>query len=284
VTPSTGSHSFPIGFVKYYERASTILGADQMAAAFRARGWRAHSLWRHEIDRVQDGVLVFIKTTRIMDLLAARSRRNRIVVDVQDTLAFKRRIKNAALVHACLYRNARQMKDYGSAKRPDRLIYQHWDPRYVPNTVGRGRLRAGYLGSPRSFPLWGKVPDVAYIASDFFEGSRTINCHVSVRPPGREFFYKPNCKVSTAAACGAVLITTRDASSLELLGEGYPFYCGGDVGSVSDCIARATDSLGTVTWSHAEERLRTVRARTSIEMVTSEYESFLRDVRDLPRA
>jgi hypothetical protein len=84
----------PVAFVKYYEKGSTVMGADQIAAGLRRRGWEASSIPAREIGAQRRGVLVFIKTSRLDHLLLARSRGHRLVLDVQDTVVFKRRIKN----------------------------------------------------------------------------------------------------------------------------------------------------------------------------------------------
>ena len=102
------------------------------------------------------------------------------------------------------------------------------------------------------------------------------NCHLSVREPGREFLYKPNCKVSTAAACEANLITTRDLTTVELLGEDYPFYCEPERESILAAIERARATFGTAVWQRGLERMRQVRELTRMESVLDEYEALLR--------
>src|ERR1700760_4415928 len=85
---------FPVAFVKYYEKGSTVMGADQIAEGLRARGWDARSLPVAQGRGVEPGILVFIKTSRLDHLLRFNARGHRLVLDVQDTVVFKRRIKN----------------------------------------------------------------------------------------------------------------------------------------------------------------------------------------------
>ncbi|MGH9361597.1 MAG: hypothetical protein ACRD2T_06740, partial [Thermoanaerobaculia bacterium] len=73
----------PVGFVKYYDKGSTVMGAHQIADGLAARGWRARALYARQLDQVRRGILVFIKTSRLDHLLAARARGNRLVLDVQ---------------------------------------------------------------------------------------------------------------------------------------------------------------------------------------------------------
>jgi hypothetical protein len=277
-----GPPQLPVAFVKYYEKGSTVMGADQIAAGLAERGWNARALPAGELRSIARGVLVFIKTSRLDHLLLARARGNRLALDVQDTVCFKRRIKNRWLYDALIFKSRRQLADFGRQDRDDCLIYHQWDPRYSVNRAPRDRLMLGYLGLARSLALWGRLPGVEYIDHNYFEEAKRFNCHLSIREPGREFLYKPNCKVSTAAACDANLITTRDDSTVELLGEDYPFYCEPDRGSILAAVERARAAFGTAEWQRGLERMRRVRERTSISRVLDDYEALLRRLAAAP--
>lgn len=268
----------PVAFVKYYEKGSTVMGADQIAEGLAARGWNARSIGIRELSGIRGGILVFIKTSRLDHLLLGRARGNRLVLDVQDTVVFKRRIKNLWLFDALILKNQRQLADFGRRNRLDRVIYHQWDPRYAPNQAPRDRMTLGYLGLARSLDLWGQLPGVECVDDGYFEAAHRFNCHLSIRQPGREILYKPNCKVSTAAACDANLITTRDESTVELLGEDYPFYCEPEPESVRAVIERARASFGSAEWHAALEQLRAVREITHIDRILDQYESLLRDL------
>jgi len=272
----------PIAFVKYYEKGSTVMGGDQIAAGLQDRGWNARSIPVGELRGVERGILVFIKTSRLDHLLLARARGNRLVLDVQDTVCFKRRIKNRWLYDALILKSRRQLADFGRPDSADCLIYHQWDPRYSVHQAPRDRLALGYLGLSRSLALWGRLPGVEYVDHGYFEAAKRFNCHLSIREPGREFIYKPNCKVSTAAACDANLISTRDDSTVELLGEDYPFYCEPERGSIMEAIERARAAFGGAEWRRGLERMRQVRERTSLSRVLDDYEALLRRLAAAP--
>jgi hypothetical protein len=280
--PMTQPPTVPIGFVKYYDKGSTVLGADQIAAGLAARGWDARSLYVRDLASLRNGVLVFIKTSRLDHLLLARARGNRLALDVQDTVVFKRRVKNRWLYDALIFKNRRQLADFGrppgSRGRLDRVIYHQWDPRYGPNRAPRDRLVVGYLGTQRSLGLLRGLPGVECVEDGYFAAADRFNAHLSVRNPGREILYKPNCKVSTAAACDAVLVTTRDLTTVELLGEDYPYYCEPERESILAAIERARATFGGAEWHAALDRLRAVRELTRIERVLDEYEILLRQL------
>jgi hypothetical protein len=277
--PSHEPLPFPIAFVKYYEKGSTVMGADQIAEGLRARGWDARSVPVGEVASVEPGILVFIKTSRLDHLLRFKARGHRLVLDVQDTVVFKRRIKNRWLYDALIFKNGRQLADFGRKAKPDRVIYHQWDPRYRANQAPRDRMALGYLGLPRSLAVWGELPEVEYVRDDeMFTAAARFNCPLSIREPGRELLYKPNCKVSTAAVCEANLITTRDLTTVELLGEDYPFYCEPDRESILATLERARASFGSAEWERGLERMRTVRELTRMDRVLEGYEGLFHDL------
>jgi hypothetical protein len=274
-----------IYFVKYNNWVSSVLGGDQIAEALRARGHDAWSVYSDQVHAVRDAIVVFIKTSRWWHIERARWNRNRTVFDVQDAVVFESRIKNQRLFDGIIWRNRRQARDFGRRGQANRIIHQHWDPRYAPNRLGDGRLAIGYFGNARSFQLWGRVPgvDCFRAAKDIddalFRRALDYNCHISVRAPGREHLYKPTCKVSTAAACAANLITTRDESTVELLGEDYPYYVDGwELPAVLTGIEKARASFGGPEWREALERMREVREKTSIEREIEGYVNYLADL------
>lgn len=275
----------PVYFVKYWDKGSVSVGAEQMVPALRRLGVEARSIHADELPGVRDSILVFIKRANILHLAAAWPRGNRCVLDVQDQVVFRYWISHWPFYHAFIFRNRRQERDAGLQVRlmgnlwaRFTTIYQQWDPRYGPHRVPDGELRVGYLGTRRSIPFWDDLPGVEFVEEgDWFERARDLNAHISIRPTGREWRYKPGAKVATAAACGAVLLTTRDCSSVELLGEDYPFYTRGPGREdVVEAVERAREALGGPAWRDAQERMREVREQTSLERVAERYVELFR--------
>lgn len=261
-----------IYFVKYNDWSSTILGADQIAEALRARGYEAWSVSPDEVRDVRDAILVFIKTSHWWHLERARWRRNLTVLDVQDTVALKDRIKNPSLFDGMIWRSRRQLQDFGRAKQTNRVIPLQWDPRYLPNRIDGERFAIGYFGIARSFQHWGQIEGLPCYDRDYFRHAPDYNCHISVHPPGRNRLYKPGTKVSTAAACAANLITARDPSAIELLGDEYPYFLDScELPGTLAGIEYARATFGGPKWRAGLERMREVRERTSIARVTDAY-------------
>lgn len=270
----------PVYFVKYWDKGSTAMGGDQMVPALERLGLRARVIHADELGGVHDAIVVFIKRADILHLAAAWTRGNRCVLDVQDQVVFRHWISHWPLYHGFIFRNRRQLRDFGRQVRAlgnlwarSRTIYQHWDPRYGPHRVPNGDLRVGYLGTRRSLELWQRLPGVEFVGPDeWFERAPELNVHLSIRPPGKEWRYKPNNKVVTAAACGAVLLTTPDCSSVELLGEDYPFYVeGAEPEAVAAGMERAAGAIGGPSWRDALERLREVKEATTVDRAARQY-------------
>lgn len=263
-----------IFFVKYYDKGSTVMGADQISEALQARGVDARSVHPPDIAAVRDAVLVFIKTSKIHHLLAARRRGNRTVLDVQDTVVFKRGIKNRWLFDGLIFKNRRQLRDFAAPGKVNGLIYHQWDPRYRENEIGDREFKIGYFGLQRSFPYWDQLPGVSFFSGDYFRTALGFNCHLSLREPGRDFLYKPNCKVSTAAACDANLVTTRDESAVELLGADYPYYGDPTPAGLLAALDHARATFGGPEWKRGLERMREIKERTRMDRILDDYLGF----------
>src|SRR6185369_15410601 len=143
-----------IFFVKYYDKGSTVMGADQISEALQARGVDAQSVYPADVESVRDAILIFIKTSKIHHLLGARRRGNKTVLDIQDTVVFKRRIKNRWLFDGLIFKNQRQLQDFAAPRAVNRVIYHQWDPRYRENELGDREFKIGYFGLQRSFPYF----------------------------------------------------------------------------------------------------------------------------------
>jgi hypothetical protein len=276
----------PVLFVKYYDKGSTVMGADQMSEALRAQGVDARSVHVEDIGEVRGALLVFIKTSAWLDLWRARRRGNTVILDVQDTVCFKRRIKHARLWDGLIFKNRRALQDFASNRSEPVVLYHQWDPRYRPHQAGLDELKVAYLGHRRSWKRWDETPGVTCIDedalraagrySDLMTAALPFNCHLSIREERREFLYKPNAKVSTAAACDVNLITTPDEISVELLGADYPYYTDADPASLARALEKARETLGGPVWQRGLAAMARVRERTSIERIAGDYVEYFR--------
>ena len=171
--------------------------------------------------------------------------------------------------------------------RPDMetvVLYHHWDVQHIQNIkkykAESNELRIGYIGSPGGLFFVEDNIDVIKVLEweKMTTTSPYYNCHYSVRPTGHsQFLYKPNTKVSVAAAVGSNIITSRDLSLKSLLPDDYPYYTNTDVESVKKIVNYAKETFGSEVWNEGLEMMRELKERTSIERIVGvDYVEFLR--------
>src|SRR5512135_2415456 len=107
----------PIIFIKSYHRASTILAADQINAGLSCGALESYAVSPQRIRDFRDAVMIFIKTSKLHHLWRAHRQGNRLVLDVHDTVVYERSLKNAWFFDGFIFKNRRQLADFG---RPGR--------------------------------------------------------------------------------------------------------------------------------------------------------------------
>ena len=164
-------------------------------------------------------------------------------------------------------------------------------PRVPPPT---DKLRTGYFGSLRNTTLPSSLSGAVSLIDVWAKtGTRWVdrfqdyNCHWIVRmdpvTDGHKKRYggwKPFIKGFTAAACGSVVIVTRDdLNAAHYLGDDYPFYAESlAAADLEMAWARVASAFGGHDWRMAQEIMRQVAARSSDAQVCSEFKAMLDDV------
>jgi hypothetical protein len=96
-----------------------------------------------------------------------------------------------------------------------------------------------------------------------------FNMHLCLqRRDERHALLKPATKISTASAVGANVLTYRDPSAVELLGQDYPFYVDSDQNTA---IRMVRESFGGREWKRGREKMKEVRERTSLKAIAALY-------------
>ena len=242
-----------------------------LAAALSGRGRSCRALAASELRGVRDAILVFTGETAAGALLRGRMAGNRILLDVRGPAAGPRFPGGARLVDGAIFRNGRQRKDLDRPRWTSRVIYDEAEPGLAPHTVAEGEFRAACFGASAAGEHFGGLRGVAFIDSHPLRHAAQFNCHLSLRRPGSAELYQPGSEVANAAACGAVLVTMRDATAVELLGDEYPFYCAGDRVAIEATIARARQACGGPEWQAALARLREAGAKTALAHVVEQH-------------
>jgi len=112
------------------------------------------------------------------------------------------------------------------------------------------------------------------LAPNNFENVKVpFQCHINIRKAGT-FVYKqkPATKLSTAAALGCNMITTRDSAIATLLPKDYPYFCSShDLKSVLSVMALVRKTYNTELWSKGLQMMKKVKEETSLPTVGEKY-------------
>ena len=242
-----------------------------LAAALSAQGRSTRALAANELRGLRGAIAVFGGDTPASRLLRTRLAGNCIVLDVRGLPAGPRFPGGARLVDGAIFRSRRQQKDLDRPRWTSRVIYDEAAPGLGPHTVAAGEFRVACVGAAAAGGPFGMPRVVAFIDSHPLRHAPQFNCHLSLRVPGPAELYQPGVEVANAAACGAVLVTMRDAAAVELLGDDYPFYCQSDRASIEATIQRAREACGGPQWKEALALLRKAGAASALEKVAEQH-------------
>lgn len=295
----------PVVFVAPHVRmGSARLRAVQISGELNARGIQSRVV--PSCAEQRDAILIYIKGDNVHAIESARDRGNIIVVDLIDPhqKTFHRpggpRLHyhevDASLFDGVLFVNSfcsRQGRDW--SKRLRRAVIPHpWDTRITQPPLHHEHFNlvsVGYSSTRLDHPLLTRIDLPNHVLTDsMIAQMRGFACHFSVRDkegessserygaPFLRYNSKSNIKVSTAAACGANIITSRDAGSLDVLPADYPFWYNDESG-IEGTIKQVADAFHTGTWRMARDMMARVREDTGIHNVTSRYIDFLNALR-----
>ena len=242
-----------------------------LAQALTGRGRSSRAVAASDLRSVRNGIVVFAGDVGWGALVRARLAGNRTLVDVRGIQAGPRFPGAARLVDGAIFRNQRQQKDLDRPRWTSRVIYDEPEPGLAPHGVAAGELRVACFGADAAGGHFGKLRGVAFIDSHPLRHAGQFNCHLALRIPGPAELYQPGGEVANAAACGAVLVTMRDAAAVELLGDDYPFYCTGERSAIEATIRRAREACGGAQWKKALALLHAAGERSTLERVVEQH-------------
>lgn len=278
-------------FLTSEKYGSAIMRGEQMAAMMQHVGYDSvcvHLNGENHRD-IAETICIVVKTCEpaiIEDLI---KQNNTIIYDVVDKFSRKEaphQTMGVAFADGVIVTH-KVVADYfqplfASAKVA--VIPHQYDPRFEVRTAEQKfegypyKFRLAYFGAPFNHHFK-EIADVLpiYDTKAGFEYGGLFTCHFNAREPGGiDAMFKPATKVSTAAACGANIITTKEPSIIEMLGEDYPYYIEEwSMKSVGDVIKRAYSEFDKEQWWNARDMMKKVKLRTSIDRVAKDYIDFL---------
>lgn len=248
------------------EFTSSILRGNHIADAL---GLRCHFA---DFGGVRRDRVVFVKESDRGLVEDAKERGNVVIYDPLDRFCYKdKTVDFGDLVDIVIVPN-RQCADFYAPvfqKARYALIPHQWDARLTASAP-QDKCRPGYIGKPfNCIEEW--RGDRVTVSPEMLAAAPLFNLHLSVNQrDAKSVLLKPATKIATASAVLANVVSRRDPSALELLGDDYPYLIGATE-STTDAIRRARLDFGSATWRRSRDTMRLVRERLSIDAIASLY-------------
>lgn len=254
-------------FVKSSNLPSNQLRADQIASHLEA------SVYLNDLPEVTDTV-VFVKDAKPELVEKAKKQGCKIVFDPIDTFAYPERARILpwhSMVDVAIAYNPAQKNMLLRWFKDVAIIPHQWDISLDGHFCKMDEFCPAYIG--HGFNMDSHIRDVAVISdtNEMIEMAPEFNCHVTVREKDSyQAMMKPATKLVTAAAVGAVCLTTKDASAYWLLPDDYPYWIDKPE-DFSRVLAQAEREFGGEKWNTAIEMMEKVRDRTGLSEIANLY-------------
>jgi len=224
---------------------------------------------------------------------------NKIILDVVDNIDSIEPIDNNPIVRRIKQHQSHSIvKNIDSAifcsekarqrfqhifKRPQECVtlYHHWDERLrLAPPAQQDKIRIGYFGIDWKAYSYGHIPGIDFFSltkpSDLpsIEFSK-YNVHYIIKPDTFRCRYEPLTKIATAAAVGAVVISTKEQSE-ELLGPDYPYYSDEiTIPDILKVIDKVHNTFRKEEWKQAMSIMTSVKYNTSLDTIAARYSKYL---------
>lgn len=248
--------------------------------ALRKKGILSETYTDKLPENIDNSIIVFIKFFPFKEVLKAIKKNCILVYEIMDNYNPFLLENEKMICDAIIFPNKTMQTDFKYSLSPNvksLVIPHHWDSRFgEANTKQKdNEFSLAYFGSNHdknaifsdklNIPRFTNFPDHLKYKDKF-------NCLYSMRKEGtHDFLYKPSTKVVTASAIGANIITSKEPSAVELLGEDYPYFTDTDFPSVKKTIEYAKKTFGKEVWFDALKTMKKIKKKTDINFVVDSY-------------
>lgn len=226
---------------------------------------------------VKNAIVIAVKFLPAMLAQRLKDNHNKIIFDSLDKFCrqdYPSEFAGIWLADHIIY-SGQYIADYWSQyiNGPYSIIAHHWDSRITEESI-HDELRIGYIGASFNhgapeYPVLGVYhPELGR------KWANQFNCHWNVRELKKNIF-KPATKVVTAAAVGANIITTMEPSSVELLGDDYPYYVTNDIEATYN---KVKEEFGSKLWFDTLNRMFEIKEKTSLDTCVKQYITMLESI------
>jgi hypothetical protein len=283
-------------FRSYNRRGSAVNRGQDISEQLNAIGYDsefiAASYDDHNTNKywstLQNSIVVFIKSYTYKEIEILKRNNNTVILDIVDSIANE----DYSLESICtipwdgiITPTVQMIASINNTNINTVSIPHHWDKRHLVNidTVPRDVFNLAYIGSlghDGGLFYDSYIPELVLV-NDWIAQTNTspsYTCHYSVRPmDSYQFLYKPNTKISTAAAVGSNIIHSYDHAALDLVSNDYPYYTNSNSEDIRNTIEYAKQTFGGPIWQYGLDIMKELKHRTSIETIVNvDYVNYLK--------
>jgi hypothetical protein len=237
---------------------------------------------QNEMRQIRDSIVIYVKHPELTELQILKQNNNIVIIDVVDAIADSNYSMHDlnVLPYDSIIVPTRGLMMFGSSNHSQLVFYipHHWDMRHLThiNAYDRDSFRLAYIGyaAPGGGLYYNEhVPDLA-IVDDWADQTRLspyYTCHYSIRPDGtHHYHYKPNSKISAAAAVGSNIIHSYDDAALDLISSEYPYFTKSTPQDIQNTIEYAKETFAGPVWNHGLQMMAELKHRTSLDTIVSQ--------------
>jgi len=285
-------------FRSYNRRGSAVNRGEDISNRLKINGYSSDYIVAayNSVDvlnywkKTYNSIIIFIKTHTVEEVEILKSNNNIVILDIVDSVANSVYGIND-IVQFCwdgVITPTVEMKNLINTINKNinsTFIPHHWDKKHLvyKDNYEKNSFRLAYIGSlgHDGGLFYEKTIPNLHIVNDWSEQTKKsayYTCHYSVRPHNSlQFLYKPNTKISTAAAVESNIIHSYDLSALNLVPNDYPYFTNSNINDICNTVDYARQTYGGSVWKYGLDIMASLKERTSIENVVDvDYINFLK--------
>ena len=267
-----------IYFYNEYETDAFELRGRQISSYLNLIGHESECIDHAE---VSNSVVIVVKFIQAENLKKLRRQNNIVIIDALDLFCYRRYPHEIVPISFCdgVITSSEAVRDFFWPWMPKKMmvIPHHWDSRLMDYAEDTDTFAIGYLGDKMNHEFK-KTKNVVPVYKDFLNNAFKFKCHFSVRHPHSPASkFKPATKLALAAGCGANIITTRDTSVMELLGDDYPYYVDYNQKSIDEMVEKVRQDWleESEDWFKGLEMMKIVRQVTALPNCAQGYLNYI---------
>ena len=263
--------------------------AKQPSTVLNRKGYNSSVHVKNLPNNIENSVIIFVKYFPFLEVRKATKKNCLIIYDIVDDVMPHLLEIEGKIADAIIFPNKVMEKDFKpklSKYTKSFVSYHNWDPKVETKNKHKNEFSLAYFGSiPDKNALFHKeIPELNIFEKfeDHVKNKGNFTCFYSMRKERtHNFLYKPSTKVSTAAAMDANIITSRESSAVELLGEDYPYFTDANLGDVKTTVEYAKKTFGGPVWKKGLRIMKKVKDKTDMRNLVNDYINIIESFKEI---